>query len=61
MGIRERETKHTPVIKCQIDDSDITITFTQEESVGVKAVILDILTGAYRECLQRASLYSKAG
>ncbi len=61
MEIRERETKHTPVIKFHIGDSDITITFSQEESVDVKAVILNILMEAYRERLQRASLYPKAG
>lgn len=61
MGDKQWETNHTPVIKFQTDDHVITITFSQEESIGVKALILDILTEAYRERLQRASLYSKAG
>lgn len=61
MGDKQRETNHTPVIQFQNDDQVITITFSQEESIGVRAVILDILTEAYRERLQRASLYPKAG
>lgn len=61
MGSKQRETSHTPVIKFQTDDQVITITFSQEESVGVKAVILDILTEAYRERLLRASPYARAG
>lgn len=61
MGNRERGSKHDPVITLHTADPSVTVTFSQEESVGVKAVILDILTGAYRERLQRASLYSKAG
>lgn len=61
MGDKQREINHTPVIQFQNDDQVITITFSQEESIGVRAVILDILTEAYRERLQRASLYPKAG
>lgn len=61
MGNRERENKHDPVITFHTADPSVTLTFSKEESVGVKAVILDILTEAYRERLQRASLYPKAG
>lgn len=61
MGDKQREINHTPVIQFQTDDQVITITFTQEDSIGVKAAILDILTEAYRERLQRASTYAKAG
>lgn len=61
MGSGKSETNHTPVIQFQADDQVITITFSQEESAGVRAVILDILTEAYRERQQRASLYPKAG
>lgn len=61
MDIKQRETDHTPVIKFQTDNQVITITFSQEESTGVRALILDILTEAYRERLQRASPYAKAG
>lgn len=61
MGNEQRETNHTSVIKFQTDDQVITITFSAEESVGVKPVILDILTEAYRERLQRASPYASAG
>ncbi len=53
MGNRERES--VPVIQFHSDDLAVTITFSEEERVGVKAVILDILTEAYRERLQRAS------
>lgn len=61
MGTKQRETDHTPVIRYQTDDQIITITFSQEESTSVRAAILDILTEAYRERLQRASSYPKAG
>lgn len=61
MGDKQRKINHTPVIQFQTDDQVITITFSKEESVGVKPLILDILTEAYRERLQRASLYPKAG
>lgn len=61
MGIKKRKGGNTPVIQFQTDDSDITITFSQEESIGVRAVILDILTEAYKERIQRASPYAKAG
>ncbi len=61
MGNKSREIAHTPVIKFRIDDPAVTITFSQEENVGVKSVILDILIEAYRERLQRASPYAKAG
>lgn len=61
MGTKQRETDHTPVIRFRTDDQVITITFSKEESTGVRAAILDILTEAYRERLQRASSYAKAG
>lgn len=61
MGDKQWETNHTPVIKFQTDDYVITITFSQEESIGVRAVILDILTEAYKERIQRASPYAMAG
>jgi len=61
MGTKKSESGHTPVIRFQTDDQVITITFSKEESVGVKPLILDILTEAYRERLQRASPYAKAG
>lgn len=61
MGSRKRESEHDPVITFRTADPSVTITFSKEESTGVKAVILDILTEAYRERLQRASLYPKAG
>lgn len=51
MGNEQRETDNTPVIKFQTDDQVITITFSAEESTGVRALILDILTEAYRERL----------
>ncbi len=59
MGNRERES--APVIRFHADDPAVTITFSEKESTGVKAVILDILTEAYRERLQRDSPYAKAG
>lgn len=61
MGNEQRETSHTPVIKSRIDDPAVTITFSKEESVSVRTLILDILTEAYRERLQRASPYARAG
>lgn len=61
MGTKKRETDHTPVIKFRIDDPAVTLTFSQEESTGVRALILDIFTEAYRERLQRASPYARAG
>lgn len=61
MENRERENKHDPVITFHTIDPPVTVTFSKEESVGVKAVILDILTEAYRERIQRASQYAKAG
>lgn len=61
MGTKKRKGGNTPVIQFQTEDQVITITFSKEESTGMKAVILDILTEAYRERLQRASLYPKAG
>lgn len=61
MGTKKRKDDNTPVIQFQTDDSDITVTFSQEESVGVKAVILDILTEAYRERLQTVLPYDRAG
>lgn len=60
-GAYGKQSNHTPVIKFHIDDLAVTITFSQEESTGVRAVILDILTEAYRERLQRASPYARAG
>lgn len=56
-----KESKHDLVITFHTADPPVTITFSKEESTGMKAVILDILTEAYRERLQRASLYPKAG
>lgn len=61
MGIKQRETSHAPITKFCIDNPAVTITFSQEESAGVRAVILDILTEAYRERLQRASPYARSG
>lgn len=61
MGTKQRETDHTPVSRFQTDDQIITITFSKEESVGVRAKILDILTESYRERIQKASPYPKAG
>lgn len=61
MGTKKRKGGNTPVIQFQTEDQVITITFSQEESIGVRAVILDILTEAYRERIQRASPYAKAG
>ena len=59
MGNRKREC--VPVIRFHTEHSTVTITFNEEESAGVKAVILDILTEAYRERLQRDSPFAKAG
>ncbi len=59
MGNRKRES--APVIRFHTDDPVVTITFCEEESVDVKAVILDILTEAYRERLQRDPPFAKAG
>lgn len=61
MGNNISEISHTPVIQFCTDDQLITITFSKEESTGVRAVILDILTEAYRDRIQRASPYPKAG
>lgn len=61
MGSRKRESEHDLVITFRTADPSVAITFSKEESTGVRAVILDILTEAYRERLQRASLYPKAG
>lgn len=61
MGNRERGSKHDLVITFHTADPSVTITFSKEESTGVKAVILDILTEAYRERMQRASPYAKTG
>ena len=59
MGNRNRESN--PVIRFHTDHSTVTLTFSEEESAGAKAVILDILTEAYRERLQRDPPYAKAG
>ena len=59
MGNRKRES--APVIQFHTDDPVITLTFSAEESAGVKAVILDILTEAYRERLQKDFLFAKVG
>ena len=59
MGNKKREG--VPVIRFHTDHSTVAITFSKEESAGVKAVILDILTEAYRERLQRDSPFAKAG
>lgn len=61
MGTKKRKCEDTPIIRFQMEDQAITITFSKEESVGVKPLILDILTEAYRERLQRASPYAKVG
>lgn len=61
MGNRKKEAENKQVIQFHTVDPSVTVIFSQEESVGVNAVILDILTEAYRERLQRASLYPKAG
>lgn len=60
MGKQEKESKHVSVIEFHITDPPVTITFSKEESIGVRAAILDILTEAYRERIQRASPYPKA-
>ena len=59
LGNRKKEG--VPVIRFHTDRSAVTITFSTEESTDVKAVILDILTEAYRERLQREPPYAKAG
>ena len=59
MGNRKREG--APVIRFYTDRSAVTLTFSEEESADVKAVILDILSEAYRERLQRDPPYAKAG
>lgn len=61
MGNRKEKSKHDPVIIFHTADPSVTITFSKQESAGVKAVILDILTEAYRERLQKALPYDKAG
>lgn len=57
----KEERANQQIIQFRTDDPSVTITFSQEESIGVRAVILDILTEAYRERIQRASPYAKAG
>lgn len=59
MGNRKGES--TPVIRFHTDRSVVTLTFSEEESAGVRAVIIDILTETYRERLQRDSPFAKAG
>ena len=59
MGNRKRES--APVIRFHTGDPAVTITFCEEESTEVKAVIFDILTEAYRERLQRDPPYARAG
>lgn len=61
MGTKKSESNHTPIIQFRTDDPSVTFTFSQEESVGVKPLILDILTEAYRERIQKASPCAKAG
>lgn len=61
MGNNKKDSNRTPVIRFQTDDQVISITFSAEESAGVRAVILDILTEAYKERLLRASPYARAG
>lgn len=61
MGNGNRKKESAPVIQFRTDSPTVTITFSQEESTGVRAVNLDILTEAYRDRLQRASPYTKAG
>lgn len=61
MGNRKKEAENKRVIQFHTVDPLVTITFSKEESVGVKTAILDILIEAYRERIQRASLYAKAG
>lgn len=61
MGTKKRKGGNTPVIQFQTDDQVITITFSQEESIGAKPLLLDIPTEAYREHLQKVFLYDKAG
>lgn len=48
MENRKRETNHTLVIRFRTDDQVITFTFSQEEGVGVRVAIFDILTEADR-------------
>lgn len=61
MGNREKEKTNKQVIQFLTVNSSVTITFSQEESVDVKAMILDILTEAYRERTQKVLPYDKAG
>lgn len=57
----KKERANQQIIQFRTDDPLVTITFSQEESVGIKPLILDILTESYRERIQRASPYAKAG
>ena len=45
-----------PVFQLCISGSDVMVRFSEEESVDVKCKVRDILTGAYRERLQRTPL-----
>lgn len=54
MGSQQSSTN--PVFQLCVSGSDVMVRFSEEESVDVRCRVRDILTGAYRERLQRMPL-----
>lgn len=51
-----QQSSKIPVFQLCINGAAVMVRFSEEESVGVKCRVRDILTGAYGERLQRKSL-----
>ncbi len=56
--MEKRETGRSPVMRLHINDSTVTVMFSQngEGEAGVKNKVRDILTEAYEERFQKENL-----
>lgn len=56
--MEKRETGRNPVMRLRINDSAVTVMFSQsgEGEAGVKDKVRDILTEAYEERFQKENL-----
>ena len=54
--MEDRREKRDSYFRIQVNDTVVTVTFSEKESTGLKELIRGILTEAYEERLQRERL-----
>lgn len=54
--MEKKDTGSAPVMRLHVNDSTVTVMFSNQEESDVKNRVRDILTEAYEERFQRESL-----